>query len=155
VVATAPPLVLKTLTTAQVYRGVGTVRLSSSFANENTINGRRYRHGLVVIGDSPSSTYYSITGDGVVDPTQPREFLHRIGGGWTPYRFLESAPYAAFGGAAVTRTSYYALRDNGVITRWNASGRMTDVPGFGLLPLDPGCRVGPAQRRLTGSDDEV
>ncbi|MFC6161474.1 hypothetical protein [Kribbella jiaozuonensis] len=134
VVATAPPTVLKTLTTDQVYRGVGTVRLSTSFANENGINTGRYRHGLVVIGDALSSTYYSITGDGRVDPTQPREFLHRIGGGWTPYRFLESAPYAAFGGAAVTRTNRYALRSDGVLVRWNADWRLTrSFPGFSAV----------------------
>ncbi|WP_238152455.1 hypothetical protein [Kribbella speibonae] len=123
VVATTPPVVLKTLTTPAVY-GAGKVRLSDSFANEQTVNVNRHRYGLVVIDQVLYSSSYHINGAGQIDTTKPRDLV-RIGSGWSPYGTLEKAPYARLGGGVVERTTHYAMRTDGTLFRWNARWQLS------------------------------
>jgi hypothetical protein len=116
--ASTPPSVRDSRTTAGVY-APGEVRFSSRFRAEPDIPGT-VMYGHVVIGDALYANSYLELPGGGIDPANPSR-LRRIGGGWTPFRLLETSNYETLVGT-VSRSNAYALRENGVLYRWNTAG---------------------------------
>ncbi|WP_350279503.1 hypothetical protein [Kribbella sp. HUAS MG21] len=115
--ATTPPQVPDDWTTGGVYKP-GQVRLSARQTIEPNISGTD-RYGYVVIGDALYHSAYLGYDDGSTDgPTT----LTRIGGGWSPFRFLESVEYLS-PDLKTYRATAYALRTDGVLFRWDTSGK--------------------------------
>ena len=131
--ATVPPQVPDDWTTAGVYTP-GQVRLSARQTIEPDISGTD-RYGYVVIGDGLYLSGYQEYEDGTVD----NKFLKRIGGGWSSFRFLESADYESPDSVKnkIYRSTNYALRNDGVLFRWNTGTggwRSTgSYPGFSAV----------------------
>jgi hypothetical protein len=114
VTASNPPTATKPFRTTDVY-APGAVRLSSRFATVPNIAGAD-EYGTVVIGDGLYSRDYAIDGTGQLDESLPGS-LTRIGGGWTPFNFLEVSTYATEQNPT-GRSMAYGLRNDGVLFRW-------------------------------------
>jgi hypothetical protein len=113
--ATTPPTVTHRKTISGVFKP-GQVRLSARMTNEPDTAGPS-RYGYVVIGDGLYWSNYSVNEIlGEDTPANP-PLLRRVGGGWTPFRFLETSHYETIDGK-VDRSVAYAMRDNGVLYRW-------------------------------------
>ena len=131
--ATVPPTVPDDWKTDGVYQP-GQVRLSARQTIEPDISGTD-RYGYVVIGDGLYLSGYQEYEDGTVD----NKFLKRIGGGWSSFRFLESADYESPDSVKnkIYRSTNYALRNDGVLFRWNTGTggwRSTgSYPGFSAV----------------------
>jgi hypothetical protein len=114
--ATVPPTVPDDWTTAGVFKP-GQVRLSARQTIEPDISGTD-RYGYVVIGDALYYSYYQVYGDGTID----NRSLSRVGGGWGSFTFLETSQYETLDGKSDRYTSY-ALRNDGVLFRWNIGAK--------------------------------
>lgn len=95
--------------------GLGPVRLAS------TATRLAYGHGLdlagwAVSGDRAYHWYYTLTNEGEIDPGMPRG-AQPVGGGWSAYKALEVAQFAAKG--ATTRNTAYGLSGDGTLRRWS------------------------------------
>ncbi|MEU4288866.1 hypothetical protein AB0E63_11650 [Kribbella sp. NPDC026596] len=119
--ATVPPTVPDKGATDGVYQP-GQIRLSARQTVEPNIAGID-RYGYVVIGDGLYASSYALDGTGEIDPSLPQQ-LRRIGGGWSKFTFLETAEYESPSGQKpmVYHSNAYALRNDGVLFRWNTGG---------------------------------
>ncbi|WP_329005076.1 hypothetical protein OHA18_17010 [Kribbella sp. NBC_00709] len=128
--ATTPPQVPDNWTTAGVY-SPGQVRLSARQTIEPDISGTD-RYGYVVIGDALYYSYYQGYEDGTID----NRGLSRVGGGWGSFTFLETSDYESpdNGTKKIYRSTSYALRNDGVLYRWDIGGKgwrsTGSYPGF-------------------------
>ncbi|WP_371406563.1 hypothetical protein OHA10_13620 [Kribbella sp. NBC_00662] len=130
VTANVPPTIEQGKTLA-VYQS-GQVRLSARQTSEPGPGGDD-RYGYVVIGDALYYSRYRTDMVGDLDPSNPPS-LGRIGGGWTNFTAIELADYASYPDGTIHHTTFYGLRNDGVLFRWNqlngglrASG---SYPGF-------------------------
>ncbi|MFG1906616.1 hypothetical protein [Kribbella sp. NPDC048928] len=133
ITANTPPTATNPFKTTGVY-APGAVRLSSRFSSVPNIAGAD-EYGTVVIGDSLYWSSYAIDGTGQIDPTYPHS-LTRIGGGWTPFTFLEVSGFSTVSEPTVGRTTAYALRNDGVLYRWNVGKTWSSTgsyPGFSAV----------------------
>ncbi|MFF0338696.1 hypothetical protein [Kribbella sp. NPDC004875] len=131
--ATTPPTVPDDWSTAGVYKP-GQVRLSARQTTEPDISGTD-RSGYVVIGDALYYSYYQGYEDGTID----NQSLSRVGGGWGSFTYLETSDYESpdNGKPKVYRSAAYALRNDGVLFRWNTGGKgwkaSGSYPGFSAV----------------------
>ncbi|HEY3557043.1 MAG TPA: hypothetical protein VGL05_06260 [Kribbella sp.] len=132
VTANTPPTATDPFRTTGVY-APGAVRLSSRFSSVPNIAGAD-EYGTVVIGDGLYRSSYAIDGTGQIDPTFPKS-LTRIGGGWTPFTFMEVSGFSTLDNS-FSRSTAYALRNDGVLYRWNVGKTWTSTgsyPGFSAV----------------------
>ncbi|MER7246142.1 hypothetical protein [Kribbella sp. NPDC000426] len=127
--ATVPPTTPDDWTSPGVY-APGQVRLSARQTIEPDISGTD-RYGYVVIGDALYYSSYQEYGDGTID----NKSLSRIGGGWGSFTFLETSDYESPDWSKkIYRSASYALRNDGVLFRWNVDGKgwhaAGSYPGF-------------------------
>ncbi len=131
--ATTPPTVPDKWATDGVYKP-GQIRLSARQTIEPNIAGTD-RSGYVVSGDTLYWSFYSVDGTGEIDPAGPPA-LQRIGAGWSRFTFLENSEYESPDGQTpkVYHSNAYALRNDGVLYRWNVTGSgwkaTGSYPGF-------------------------
>ena len=124
VTATSPP----TNTGPSIVMGDlypdGQVRLSTTMVQEPTPGGRRVR-GYVVIGSALYTTGYDSLDSTTIS-------MRRIGGGWGDFTALAESS------GNFSRTTEYALRNDGVLFRWSRDGygvwrQRVSAPGFAAV----------------------
>lgn len=113
--ATTPITVTQTRKTTFIYSGGGNPRLSSYFTYEPGVAGDGHADGLVVQRDGMYQSTYDIDPNGAAENT----VLKRIGAGWDRFTAMEQVQYQAPSHVEPLRRSVYALRDDGLLFRWN------------------------------------
>ncbi|WP_237744986.1 hypothetical protein [Kribbella catacumbae] len=101
--------------TTFIYSGGGNPRLSSYFTYEPTAAAGGWADGLVVQRDGMYQSRYDIDPDGAAE----NQVLKRVGAGWDRFKAMEQVQYQAPSHVEPLRRSVYALRDDGLLFRWN------------------------------------
>ncbi len=115
ITAGSPAVVREKKTYTDIYPD-GQVRLSSMIANDPDVTGTGGLFwGFVVMGSTMYNTGYYLTEDGEVDRSSPT--TSRVGGGWGEMTFFETSRYWDYPDPP-NLTTQYALRADGVLTRW-------------------------------------
>lgn len=106
-------------------KGAGTVKAMTEWSY-GVSTAESYDAGSVIIGSTlyNASVVYGREPDPVTTKTA-------VGGGWGNYTYIESAYYTKYLGGPNPRSTFYGLRSDGVINRWNAGwGKPTAFTGF-------------------------